>query len=174
MAGLELPSDLRAAGIGLRPQTDDDLAFLERLYFGVRWEELAPLGWSDDAKRAFLSDQCRLQNTHYRTHYWDAEFLIIEHDGEPVGRLYIFRGVNDHRIVDISLMPDVRGSGIGTGLLQAVQGEAASIGKTVSIHVEKFNPAQTLYRRLGFREAGEDGPYWLMEWAPCAPAGISL
>jgi hypothetical protein len=34
----------------------------------------------------------------------------------------------------------------------------------VSIHVEKFNPAQNLYRRLGFREAGEDGPYWRMEW----------
>jgi hypothetical protein len=34
----------------------------------------------------------------------------------------------------------------------------------VSIHVQKFNPAQRPYRRLSFVEAGESGPYWLMVW----------
>lgn len=160
----EVPPALRAAGFGLRAQREEDRAFLERLYFSVRWPEVAPLDWPEEAKVAFLADQFRLQHTHYQTHYYDAEFLILERAGEPIGRLYIFRGPRDHRIVDISLLPEVRGGGVGCALLEAVQSEAAAAGKTVSIHVEKFNPAQSLYRRLGFREIGEDGPYWLMEW----------
>ena len=68
------------------------------------------------------------------------------------------------RIVDIALLPECRNRGVGTALLQAAMNEAAAAGKTVSIHVEKFNPAQRLYRRLDFHEISESGPYWLMEW----------
>lgn len=162
--GIALPSVLRAAGFGLRLQHEDDYAFLEQLYAGVRQAEMDRLDWPAEVKRAFLAEQCRLQHTHYQTHYWDAEFLIVEKREVAVGRLYIFRGANDHRIVDISLLPEIRGAGVGGALLTAVQQEAAAGGKTVSIHVEKFNPAQNLYRRLGFKEIAEAGPYWLMEW----------
>jgi ribosomal protein S18 acetylase RimI-like enzyme len=44
--------------------------------------------------------------------------------------------------------------------------EARLCGKEVSISVEKFNPAQRLYRRLGFREYAEDNVYWFMYWEP--------
>lgn len=173
MSGFKLPSMVLAAGFGLRPQRDDDYAFLERLYFSVRWEEIEPLDWPDALKRAFLADQCRLQHAHYQKFYYNAEFLILEKAGEPVGRLYIFRGGSEHRVVDISLLPQVRGGGIGGALLQAVQAEAAGLGKTVSLHVEKCNPAQNLYRRLGFRDIGEDGPYRLMVWQAILPAAAT-
>ena len=162
--GVEVPPVLRAAGYGLRPQREEDYPFLEQLYFSVREKEVEPMDWPEEAKRAFLADQFRMQTAHYRTHYFDAEFLIVEHDGEAAGRLYIFRGPRDHRIVDISLLPEIRNAGVGSALLRAVQAEAEAAGKTVSIHVEKFNPAQTLYRRMGFCEISEIGPYWLMEW----------
>jgi ribosomal protein S18 acetylase RimI-like enzyme len=168
-AGFEFPSALRAAGYSLRPQREEDYAFLERLYFSVRLPEVEAMGWPQETRNAFLAGQCRMQHAHYQTHYWDAEFLILERGGKPVGRIYLFRGPRDHRIVDISLLPEVRGGGVGGALLKAVQDEAAAAGKSVSIHVEKFNPAQNLYRRLGFREAGEKGPYWLMEWQPQMP-----
>jgi ribosomal protein S18 acetylase RimI-like enzyme len=157
---------LRAAGYCLRAQREEDHPFLERLYISVRESEVEPLDWPEEAKRTFLADQFRLQTTHYRTHYYDAEFLIVERSGSPVGRLYVFRGPHDHRVIDISLLPETRNAGVGGALLQAVKAEAAADGKTVSIHVEKFNPAQNLYRRLGFREIGESGPYRLMEWRP--------
>jgi ribosomal protein S18 acetylase RimI-like enzyme len=70
--------------------------------------------------------------------------------------------MEDIRIVDISLLPEFRGQGVGTALLGAVTQEAAKEHRSVSIHVEKFNPAQRLYRRLGFVEAGGSGRYWLM------------
>jgi GNAT superfamily N-acetyltransferase len=166
VSGVEVPPELRAAGYRLRPQREEDRDFLERLYCSVRDVEIAPLDWPEEAKRAFLADQFRLQTAHYQKHYWDAEFLILEQNGEPVGRLYVFRGPHDLRVVDISLLPQIRGGGVGGALLKAVQAEAKAAGKTASIHVEMFNPAQNLYRRLGFKEVHEDGPYWLMEWQP--------
>lgn len=152
------------AGLRLRPQTGDDAPFLEALYVSVRWPELAPSGWPDEFKRAFLTDQFRLQTRHYAQAYYDAEFSIVEHGGRAIGRLYLFRGQADHRIVDVSLVPEARGKGFGTALLKAVQEEAAAARKTVSIHVEQFNPALRLYRRLGFVELRPQGPYLLMQW----------
>jgi GNAT superfamily N-acetyltransferase len=159
-----LSGALAPAGLRLRPQTGDDASFLEALYVSVRLPELVPSGWPDEAKRAFLIDQFRLQTRHYAHAYYDAKFSIVEHGGRAVGRLYLFRGRADHRIVDISLVPDSRGKGFGSALLKAVMEEAAAARKTVSIHVEQFNPARNLYRRLGFVELRAEGPYLLMEW----------
>jgi ribosomal protein S18 acetylase RimI-like enzyme len=160
---LDLPPELAARGVALRRERPEDLPFLERLYFSVRWQELAQLDWPEDAKLGFLRQQFSFQVKHYSTYYAGADFGILEHEGVPIGRLYLFRGERDLRIVDISLLPEWRGGGLGTLVLQAVLAEAGACGRTVSIHVEKFNPAQRLYRRLGFRTIGEDGPYWLME-----------
>nr|WP_278012004.1 hypothetical protein [Flavobacterium gyeonganense] len=39
--------------------------------------------------------------------------------------------------------------------------------RNVSIHVESFNPAMNLYKRLGFKKISEtNGVYHLMEWSP--------
>jgi GNAT superfamily N-acetyltransferase len=166
---LPLAEALRANEFSLRPESDEDFPFLEHLYISVRWPELEPTAWPDEIKLGFLRSQFGMQRQHYRTHYSDADFAILESRGTPVGRLYLFRGKSDVRIVDISLLPELRGRGVGTALLTAVIDEATGDNKSVSIHVEKFNPAQRLYRRLGFAEAGESGPYWLM----IRPAGTS-
>lgn len=159
-----VPAILTERGFVLRSERGGDRDFLETLYVAVRWPELEATGWAEEAKLAFLRDQFALQDRHYAEHYADAEFLIVERQSLPLGRLYLFRGEKDIRIVDISLLPDARNTGLGTALLLGVQGEARQTRRSVSIHVEKFNPAQSLYRRLGFKEAGSDGPYWLMKW----------
>ena len=89
----------------------------------------------------------------------------------PLGRLYVHRGETDIRIVDIALLPEHRGRGIGSHLLRAILDEAAKRGRTVSIHVERFNPALRLYERLGFAHVADTGVYYLMEWRPPADAG---
>ena len=81
-----------------------------------------------------------------------------------------FGGTSDIRIVDISPLPEHRGQGVGTALLERVFAEAGAKGWSVSIHVEHFNPARALYDRLGFRELSRDGVYALMEWR-CSAAG---
>jgi ribosomal protein S18 acetylase RimI-like enzyme len=65
--------------------------------------------------------------------------------------------------MDIALAPGFRGRGIGTRLLRSLMDEADASGRKLSIHVEMNNPARSLYDRLGFRPAGEQGIYVLME-----------
>ena len=96
----------------------------------------------------------------------DMAFDVIEDNGVPAGRLYLDRQDKTLLIVDLALLPDWRNRGIGTALIEAVFAEARLCGKEVSISVEKFNPAQRLYRRLGFREYAEDNVYWFMYWQP--------
>lgn len=166
---LAMPPALAARGFSLRTETGDDFAFLETLYISVRWDELAVLDWSVEQKIAFARQQFSYQVTHYAAHYGGTDFGILLHHGDPVGRWYIFRGRADVRVVDVSLLPQYRGQGIATGLFDALLAEAGRDGKTVGIHVEKFNPARNLYRRLGFRDAGESGPYLFLRWSPQPP-----
>lgn len=150
--------------LSLRLITPEDVPFLAGLYASTRWEELAPTGWSDEEKTIFCRRQFDAQSAHYRQHYPEAAFQIIERDGEPIGRLYVARWKQEIRIVDISLLPDFRGSGIGSQLLRELQDEASAAGKSLTIHVERFNRALQLYQRLGFEQIEDKGVYLLMEW----------
>jgi len=161
---LRLPSSLLSKKISLTQQTEEDIAFLRRLYLLVRREEMAATGWNEAQITVFLEGQFTAQYRHYALHYADAFYSIIRHGDEPIGRLALFSNNGDIRIVDIALLPEWRSRGIGTDLIQAIFAQARETSQTVSIHVEQFNPAQTLYNRLGFRKCGENGPYWLMEW----------
>ena len=153
------------AGLNLRPETKDDCEFLQRLYGSTRSDEMALTNWNDAETDAFLRLQFDAQHRHYMEHYRQSRFEIIEREGKPIGRLYVARRADDIRIIDIALLPEWRGKGLGGGLMRALLDEAAAAGKTVSIHVEAYNPALRLYERLGFRAIGEDdGIYRLMEW----------
>lgn len=159
-----LPPNLLTQEINLVDQTEDDISFLRDLYISVRWEELRPTGWSETQKIAFLESQFTAQYQHYSVAYADAAYSIIKQGETPIGRLALFSNARDIRVVDIALLPAWRNLGIGSSLFKSIFDEAHATDKTVSIHVEQFNPAQVLYQRLGFCKCEEHGPYWLMEW----------
>ena len=148
----------------LRTVTPEDEQFLRAVYASTRAEELARVPWSDEQKRAFTDMQFAAQDADYRRNYPEAQYSIIKVKGVPAGRLYVDRGSQEIRIIDIALLPEHRRAGIGTSLLRALQEEARTAGKTLSIHVEKFNPARSLYHRLGFRQIEDKGVYLLLEW----------
>jgi ribosomal protein S18 acetylase RimI-like enzyme len=159
---------LRAAGQGLRfrHQTETDLPFLGRLYASIRQQELATVtGWTVQEKAAFVDLQFRAQHAHYQKYYPEADWLVTSHAGEDVGRLYIERWPTQHRLIDITFLPEHRGKGFGEALLRDLMDEAATVNKAVSIHVEKLNPAMRLYRRLGFTVEEDKGVYDLMRWS---------
>ncbi|TWB20396.1 ribosomal protein S18 acetylase RimI-like enzyme [Nitrospirillum amazonense] len=166
LPALVLPEPLAAQGLSLRTKWEEDTDFVRDLYISHRWEEMRAAPWSDEERLAFLRDQARLQAAHYDMHYHDADFLIVEMAGLPIGRLYLFRhNRSDLRIVEIGLMPDWRGRGLGGALLRWVQDVAREGGYALcSIHVEQSNPALRLYRRLGFIDIEPVGPYILLHW----------
>ena len=151
--------------INLRPIRPEDDSFLARVYASSRAEELAVTGWTEQLKADFCRRQFDAQSAYYAANYPGASFQIIERDGWPVGRLYVDRWEKEIRIVDITLLPGFRGSGIGTNLVRDLQKEARAAGKSLTIHVERFNRALTLYQRLGFQEIEDKGVYLLMRWS---------
>lgn len=150
----------------LRPATDADRDFLCAVFVSTRFDEFARAGWDATRIDALLGEQFLIQDTYYRRHYADMRFDIIELDGVPVGRLYHHWHGDQLSVVDIALLPALRGAGIGTRLMKALVAGAAHCGLATRLAVESENPVQSLYRRLGFVQVGEHGPYHLMRREP--------
>jgi ribosomal protein S18 acetylase RimI-like enzyme len=150
--------------IALRPETPGDEGFLRVLYAWTRADELERTPWSDEQKAAFVAMQFAAQRSYYREVYPDAAYDVVVVDGQDAGRLYVARLPDEIRVVDISLLPDFRGRGIGATLLGEVQAEAAASRRKVVIHVEQQNRAKNLYVRLGFEPMEDLGVYLRMEW----------
>lgn len=155
-----------AGSITTRTAVDGDRDFLRRVYGSTREEELARVPWGDAERAAFIAMQFEAQHRSYHEHYPQGDFSIIVRDDLPVGRLYVHRGADEVRIIDIALLPAYRNLGIGTGVLRALLAEAAAAGKPLTIHVERFNPALRLYTRLGFRAIADGGVYLLLSRTP--------
>ena len=158
--------------IMLRPEHAGDQEFLFALYASTRVKELELVPWTDSQKKDFLKMQFNAQSTHYHQHYPDAAYQIILSGQQPIGRLYVDRGPNEVHVIDIALLPEYRGGGIGGDLMRRLLVEAAEKQKPVRIYVESENPARRLYTRLGFRLLETNTPYCLMEWKPGIESGI--
>ena len=161
-----LPAALLSKGYTLRPETDDDIPFLMDLYGTTREQELATVDWTQAQKGAFIAHQFNAQRMHYRSQISGCAFYVIEKHGVPYGRLYLQERESRLHIVDIALMPEHCGKGIGSAILKAMIDTAASRGKGVGIFVEKYNPALRLYQRLGFTPIQDTDIYFEMEWVP--------
>jgi ribosomal protein S18 acetylase RimI-like enzyme len=155
-----------STAVSLRPIVPDDEPLLYRIYASTRAEELKQIPWDDAQKEAFLRQQFTAQHTYYTEQFSEATFDVVLVGDEPAGRLYVDRREDEFRIVDIALLPEFRGRGIGSALLRDLFEEAAAAKKPVRIHVEPYNPARDLYERLGFRTIGQTGAHVLMEWNP--------
>ncbi len=150
-------------GLILREERDEDEAFLRELYGSTRRDELAPVGCTAEQTDAFLRMQFDLQRAHYRRHYPDASFQIVVMNERPIGRLYVHSSPHDVRVLDISLVPEVRAKGIGRSLLEQVFERAGGLAAPVTLHVAVDNPARRLYERLGFRIVSHDALNFFME-----------
>ncbi len=149
--------------IEVRPERAEDEAFLFELYASTRAEELDAWGWPAEMREKFLRMQFKA-GQGYRTTFPAAEFQIVLVDGQPAGRLVIHRSRDELRIVDVALLPERRGAGIGSALLQRILGEAAATGKPLRLSVLKANRARRFYERLGFASVGKTELHLEMEW----------
>jgi ribosomal protein S18 acetylase RimI-like enzyme len=151
-----------AIHFGVASQEDD--SFLCQVFASTRERLLASLPFDAAQREAFVRQQHLCQNQHYRRHYPNASFEIVCSGDQRIGRLYVNRTREEILIIDIALLPEYRGAGIGRELLEDLLAEAAGTGRQVALHVDKFNPALRLYQRLGFRIIQDAGADWAMEW----------
>lgn len=117
-----------------------------------------------DAHGAFIRVLTRenFYNTVSRTVGWDEErhqqeprfperYRMVQRNGEMIG-FFCIREAADHLYLHtIQLVSVMRGRGYGTALLQHIESIAKSKGlPSIQLRVFKNNPAQRLYRRLGY------------------------
>jgi GNAT superfamily N-acetyltransferase len=159
-----------------RDATPSDRAFLVALYTSTRAEEFAQLGWPPEMERAFMQLQFEAQRGDYERRYPESRCRIVELHRCPVGRLWTARDGASLVVLDISIVADLRGQGIGTECLRGVQRQAVAAELAVDLQVVVGNPAQHLYERLGFRSVGESGVRQAMTWrlGPAAAPAASL
>jgi ribosomal protein S18 acetylase RimI-like enzyme len=153
--------------VAARRATLADIPFLRRLYWSFRMEEMEPVPWLQEMKRAFIDRQFDLQHRHYVTVFSNADFLIVQDKGKQIGRLYVDSTAQRWHIIDIGFLPEWRNRGRGLAMLKAIQRQAQSCSaSSVFLHVERRNiRAQALYRRLHFHEVDATDTHIGMQWS---------
>jgi ribosomal protein S18 acetylase RimI-like enzyme len=146
-------------GFALRTAQPSDVDFEHFLYASTR-DDLRPLG--PEVFDGLVGMQFRAHTTSIRLEHPQAERKIVVVEDVRAGRL-ITDGSGDHiEVIDVSLLPEFRGQGIGTSVMRSVLAHADRLGRAVRLHVEKQNRAVRLYERLGFAISGDVGMYFAM------------
>jgi len=139
--------------VRLRPVSDADDRLLDELFASTRAAELA--GLPEEMRGSFVTMQRSAQERGWAAAFPHLRRSIVVVEGHEAGRLYVDAG-DDVTVVDITLLPVLRGRGVGSRLLAGVVADAETRGSSVVLSVEPGNPAVRLYERLGFTACGGD------------------
>lgn len=148
----------RAPHLEIRPEQEADGPFLTALFVAA-----SPL--KDALPRPMLEQQAAIAEAHWSSTYPDAPRRIVTRNGEPVGRIILDWVVGSHSFgVDIAVLPQAAGQGVGSALLRAWLDTADAAGLPCRFFVFAANPARAIYRHLGFADCDEDpnDPYLQM------------
>jgi ribosomal protein S18 acetylase RimI-like enzyme len=154
--------------VTLRAERPEDDGFLFRLFklnnIGILHQAGLPQATIDQ----LIVMQHRSQKAAYRGMFASALFWIVVREGEPIGR-YI-EHVEDSAIyiVDVALLPDHQGQGIGPALVRATQLACELRGLCARAKVMLNNVhSLKMLSRLGFVDSGADAhAYTTLFWFP--------
>ena len=109
--------------------------------------------------RRQVSDALALPNTHYLLAGSDG---LRPRDEQPAAGFVMSRGAADEEeLLLIAVIPDHRGRGVGTTLLQRFIAAAEERGAArLFLEMRDGNPAESLYRRAGFEPVGRRRNYY--------------
>ena len=139
-----------------RAATEQDDAFLFELFKSVRRPDFAQLPLPPAQIDMLLKIQYTGQKQTYRLQYPGGDEIVLL-DGDPIGRLWVYRDSHEHRLVDIALLPEVRNLGIGAGLVTEAIAAARAAGVRLSCSVVLNNAGSLrFHQRFGFRIVGQD------------------
>lgn len=157
-----------STGIRLRVAQAKDRAFMEQLFLSTR-EYLYQIPLPKLQLDTLIGQQYHMQQACYAEQSPHAYTLIIQRADEPIGNITLDETETALHILDLALVPEVRGEGYGTALLHAIQAVARNRSVAIKLSVDRQNPrAQKFYRRLRFQPAGRSDTHEFMVWLPPA------
>lgn len=143
----------------LRGAVSADTEFEHFLYASTR-DDLRPLG--PEVFDGLVGMQFRAQSMSIRLDHPNADRKIVIVEDVPAGRLITDGSDGPVEVIDVALLPEYRGQGLGTSVMRGVIAQADRLGRAVRLHVEKQSRAIHLYERLGFSICGDVGMYFAM------------
>ncbi len=148
---MERRYDTKYGTLTMRPERDEDDAFLFALFRSHAGRELRQAGLPDAALDTMIGFQYRAQTMTHRGQFPDAAYSIIESDGAPIGRLIEADEGARVYFVDFALLPERQAKGLGTAFIERVADEWGRKGRAARVEVQIANlPSLKLCRNLGF------------------------
>ncbi|MCP1290988.1 GNAT family N-acetyltransferase [Chromobacterium sp. S0633] len=137
----------------MRPAVRGDLAFLLALRRASMGPHLQTAGrpWDEDALLSRVHDG------------FEHASIILEGERD-IGLLKVARRLPAWRLIQLQLLPDCHGRGLGGKLIRSLQREAEHAGAALELSVLERNPARRLYLRLGFVDIQYADGEFLMRW----------
>ncbi len=136
--------------ISFRQITFDDFDFLWRLHNAALREYVEKTwGWDEERQRRLFAESFDANN---------GEIIVI--GGADAGYLWTAEREMGTILVSIRILPEYQNRGIGKKIIEDVLVKSK---KPVRLQVLKINPAQNLYKRLGFETISETETHFLMK-----------
>lgn len=161
------------AAPSLRRATADDESFLRRLHAETHPEFGSSL--PPTVAAGIVGQQFELRERQYRDRHPAMVDHVIEVGGLPVGRLTTAEWDGSIVVVDIAVLPDVQGSGVGSAALTHVLAQADAEGVAVVLSVAADSRAVAWYERHGFTPSPhpDNAAYLGMRRHPVGPVSAS-
>ena len=140
----------------IRFATPDD----HDLIYALKAESVRPYvekiwGWDEDyQQKDFVGDFAHIEQFH-----------VIEVDGSFAGFAQYYFEHPYFEVVEIHLLPEYRGKGIGSDILRYLQKVCIAQDRNIRIGCFKENHrAKHLYQRLGFVQTEETDTHFILEY----------
>jgi ribosomal protein S18 acetylase RimI-like enzyme len=139
--------------VQFRAESAEDAGFLRSLILQTIALELGADRWPEPMRAQLLEMQYQNRRMGPRAGFPEGESQIIEWNGTPAGWLFFVKTATGVHLVEIMILPECRGHGVGTKAVRQVISLAD--GEPVRLTVNVLNGgAIRLYERLGFRRVG--------------------
>jgi len=139
--------------INMRQAKNSDLGFLQKLRSETMDEYLKQEGLPVD-------EFSHLKRIQY--HFEAANILNIH--GKPVGLFKYYEEEKVCHVVQVQILPQYQGKGIGKSLITTLQKQAIKEDVSINLSVLKSNPAKSLYERLGFTVISQSDNEFTMQY----------
>ena len=108
-------------------------------------------------------------NAAVQKEFFDSDFrpndiTVITFDGLDAGMFELVKNTEGYFLKRIEILPSFQSKGVGSSIIREVLSRAAFKRENVYLMVFKINPAQKLYKRLGFEITKETETHYKMAY----------
>lgn len=151
-------------GLSAKAANANDNLFMAQLFYSTK-PFFYGLGLPREVVDTMLAQQYQLQQASYREQYPNANTYILFYQQQTIGKVMLDISEYKIHLVDLIIIPSMRGQGFGSAALANIKQEAIKRHLPVGLSVEAENTrAKKLYLQHGFKFESCSETHELMRW----------